>query len=121
MEGGPSLESLVHPILDRIKKTLTETSMIIFSSSTVHPLQYFLSSPILARVFILHSHPKSTATSGKAYEDTLFGVLLGKSCLPSNDTVRTLGTSSPRPQPNLLPPTLPPRGGSGQASSLSTP
>jgi len=98
-EGGPTLESLIHPILDRIKKTLVDTSMIVFSSTTVHPIQYFLSSPLLARVFVLHSHPKSTATSGKAYEDTLLGAILGKSCLPSNESDSWNFFSSPSAQP----------------------
>jgi len=84
-EFGILLESIVHPILENMKTHINTTSMILFSANTVLPLKYFLSSPILARVLIIHSYPKAPH-SGKAFEDTLLGSILKKSCLPSNET-----------------------------------
>jgi len=98
-EGGPSLESLIHSILDTIKTRVQDTTMILFSPATVLPLQYFLSSPVLARVFILHCHPKST-TSGKSFEDSILGAILLKSSLPSTETDAAWDFfSSPSSQP----------------------
>jgi len=83
-EYGILLESIVHPILENMKSHVEGTSMILFSANTVLPLQYFLSSPALAKVLILHSYPKAPQ-NGKAFEDTLLGSILSKSCLPSKD------------------------------------
>ena len=57
-EFGILLEAIVHPILENMKTHVQGTSMILFCANTVLPLQYFLASPILARVLILHSYPK---------------------------------------------------------------
>jgi len=84
-EGGILLEAIVYPILEHMKTHIQSTSMILFCSNTVLPLQYFLSSPILARVFILHSYPKSPH-NGKSFEDSLLGSILQKSCLPPTET-----------------------------------
>jgi len=84
-EGGILLEAIVYPILELMKKHVQGTSMILFCSNTVLPLQYFLSSPILARVFILHSYPKSPH-NGKSFEDSLLGSILQKSCLPQTES-----------------------------------
>jgi len=84
-EYGILLESIVHPILENMKTHVEGTSMILFSANTVLPLQYFLSSPALAKVLILHSYPKAPQ-NGKAFEDTLLGSILQKSCLPSKES-----------------------------------
>ena len=84
-EFGILLEAIVYPILENMKTHVQGTSMILFCANTVLPLQYFLSSPILARVLILHSYPK-TPHNGKAFEDTLLGSILQKSCLPPTET-----------------------------------
>jgi len=84
-ELGLLLESIVFPILENLKSHVQETSMILFCANTVLPLQYFLSSPILSKVLILHSYPKSPQ-SGKSFEDTLLGCILQKSCIAPTDS-----------------------------------
>jgi len=84
-EGSTTkLESLVTGVLNQLQKSISDTSMIIFSTHTIVPLLYFIKSPILAKIFIAHSCPK-IASSGKAYEATLLGTILCKSCIPSSE------------------------------------
>ena len=98
-EGGPSLESLLLPLLASLKARVQATSMVLFSQATTLPIHYFLSSPILAKLFILDSHPPPSSTSGKGYEESLLGSLLQRSCLPSLDTGDWDFFSSPSSQP----------------------
>ena len=78
-------EKIFHPVLEAIQENIKTTSIILFSMNTIIPLQYFTSCSELARIFILHSFPK-TQQSGRAYEDTLLGSILQKSCLPNMET-----------------------------------
>jgi uncharacterized protein YggT (Ycf19 family) len=58
-EGSTTLlERICRPVLETIQSRLTATSMILFSSQSALPLLYFVKSPLLARVLILHSFPK---------------------------------------------------------------
>ena len=92
------LENIFHPILDEIMMSIKNTPMILFSNNSIIPLEYFLSSPSLARILILHSYPKSSQ-SGRAYEDTLLGAILQKSCLPSIETSTWEFFNQPSGQP----------------------
>jgi len=84
-ENPSLLENIFHPILDNIRAHIKSCSLILFSHNTVLPLQYFLSSPALARVFILHSFPRARG-SGRSYEDTVLGAIVSQSCLPGQET-----------------------------------
>jgi len=98
-EGGPALESLLHPVLDTVRAELAATPLLLFSPSSVNALHYFLSSPALARLLVLHSSPRGTATSGRVFEDSLLGTVLGKSCLPALESQDWQYFSSPSSQP----------------------
>ena len=97
-ENPMLLENVFHPILDNIKTQIKSSTLILFSMNTIIPLQYFMSSPDLARVFILHSFPKSRG-SGRVYEDTVLGSILEKSCLPGQDSGPWEYFSQPSGQP----------------------
>ena len=81
-ENPSLLENIFHPILEKIKKTIKSSTLILFSLNTIIPLQYFLSCPVLARILILHSFPRARGT-GRSYEDTVLGAIIEKSCLPA--------------------------------------
>ena len=83
-ENPSLLENIFHPILDNIKKTIKSSTLILFSLNTIIPLQYFLSSPVLARLLVLHSFPRVRGT-GRSYEDTVLGAVIEKSCLPGQE------------------------------------
>jgi len=79
------LENILHPVLEEIKNNVKSTSTILFSMNSIVPLQYFTSSAELARIFILHSFPPNKQ-NGRAYEETLLGTILQKSCLPAAES-----------------------------------
>ena len=97
-ENPTLLENIFHPILDNIKAHIKSSTLILFSLNTIIPLQYFLSSPDLARVFILHSFPR-TKGSGREYEKTVLGAIVEKSCLPGLESGSWEYFSQPSSQP----------------------
>ena len=80
------LKRLAYPVLDNIKTRVEETTMILFSSQTVLPLQYLISCPVLANLTVLHSFPQSANPNGKSFEESLLGSILAKSPLPGSET-----------------------------------
>eukprot|EP00092_Neocalanus_flemingeri_P008087 GFUD01008727.1.p1 GENE.GFUD01008727.1~~GFUD01008727.1.p1 ORF type:complete len:1041 (+),score=441.41 GFUD01008727.1:59-3181(+) len=100
-EDGILLEAIVYPVLDNMKNHIQGTSMILFCANTVLPLQYFLSSPILAKVFILHSYPKSPH-NGKSFEETLIGSIFQKSCLATTESGSWDYFNQPSGQPSSV-------------------
>ena len=92
------LENIFHPILDKVKVQIQGCSLILFSHNTILPLQYFLSSPVLAKLFILHSFPR-TRGSGRSYEETVLGAMIAQSCLPGQESEAWQYFSQPSSQP----------------------
>jgi len=96
------LEALVKHILARVKTNIADTSLILFSTNTIIPILYFIKNPVLARIFILDSYPAQLERGsypaqlerdsypaqlerGSAFQDTLLGSVLKKSCIPPSD------------------------------------
>ena len=92
------LEQILHPVLDAVTATVRSTATILFSMNTIIPVEYFTSCPELGRLLILHSFPRA-GQSGRAYEETLLGAVLAKSCLPATEADTWDFFSQPSGQP----------------------
>lgn len=68
------------PILDYIKKKAITRNLLTFSQCWFDLLSTFASFEPLAKLIIKHSSLEGT--NGRAYSQTLLGVLLSYSCLP---------------------------------------
>ena len=90
----------VTPPLGRssVRSVSNSYNNLLFSNNTIIPLEYFLSCAPLAKILILHSFPKA-GQSGRAYEETLLGSILQKSCLPPVESGQWEFFSQPSGQP----------------------
>ena len=81
-------ENLVDKILNRIRDEIRSVPFIMLSDSHISKIQYFIRTPILSKLFILHNSPKkglALQTSGRSFMESLLGAILSKSCLPESE------------------------------------
>lgn len=76
--------SVIHKLLDVIKKELQELPFMMVSDNQTRVLHYFVQSPLVSKTFILYNYPKDT-NDGRAYGQSLLGIVLSKSCLPETE------------------------------------
>ena len=100
-EGGQNIiKSIIEKIVFQIKKDVVAVPFIVISDSHVIKIQYFIRTPILAKMFILANYPK--VTLGPAFMDTLIGSILAKSCLPTTE----MGSYDFFEEPSKQPPSV---------------